>query len=96
MIDENSTISPAPDQVACSLLGETLLLQTTLGIYYGLDEVGTRVWSLITAGKRVQDICDSLVAEYDVDRETCTHDLLALLEKMAVKRLIEVQSGPVT
>lgn len=94
MIDENSSVSPAPDHVACDLMGETVLLQTTSGMYYGLDGVGTSVWSLISKNLRVRDILESLLAEYDVDRQTCTRDLLELLEKMAAKSVIEVNAAP--
>lgn len=94
MIDENSTVSAAPDHVACNLLGETLLLQTTSGVYYGLDSVATSVWNLIGNNPRVRDIRDSLLAEYEVDRQTCTRDLLALLENMSMRKLIEVHPAP--
>jgi len=110
MIHENSIVTVTPDQVACSLPGELLILQTASGVYYGLDEVGMRVWDLMTNGsdasmgmnaaitpqdpQRVADIRDALIAEYDVDRETCTRDLIGLLEKLAAKQLIEVRSAP--
>jgi hypothetical protein len=90
MIHEDSIVMVTGDQVACELLGELLILQTASGVYYGLDEVGKRVWSLMNEPKRVGEIRDALLAEYETDRKTCTGDLLALLEKLASKRLIEV------
>lgn len=95
MICENSIVTVSPDQVVCDLLGELLILQTASGVYYGLDDVGKRVWGLMNEPKRVGGIRDALVAEYDVDRETCTRDLLELLERLANKRLIEVDSAAV-
>ena len=107
MIDENSMVAPARDQVCCDLPGELLILQTDSGVYYGLNEVGKRVWTLLGGGtdefidtpvntspKRVAEIRDAILAEFDVDRHTCTRDLLGLLEKLASKRLIEVKSAP--
>lgn len=93
MICEDSIVALAADQVACDLLGELLILQTASGMYYGLDEVGKRVWSLMSQPTAVGEIRDALLAEYRVDRETCTRDLLTLLEQAARKRLIEVHSA---
>jgi hypothetical protein len=95
MIDEDSIITLTSEQVACDMKGELLILHTGSGIYFGLDPVGKRVWSLIQEPKRAGDIRDVLLDEYHVDRETCTRHLLALLEKLASKRLIEVNSAPV-
>ena len=93
MICEDSIVNVAVGQVACELLGELLILQTASGVYYGLDDVGKRVWSLMNEPRQVSGIRDALVAEYNVDRETCTRDLLAHLERLASKRLIEVNSA---
>ena len=93
MIGEESIVALAADQVACEMLGELLILQTASGIYFGLDEVGKRVWDLLKQPTRVRAIRDTLLAEYDVDRETCTRDLVALLERALQKRLIEVCSA---
>lgn len=95
MIDEDTIITVTADQVACDMKGELLVLQTASGVYYGLNPVGKRVWSLMNEPRRVGAIRDVLLDEYEVDRETCTRNLLDLLEKLASKRLIEVKSGPV-
>jgi hypothetical protein len=95
MIHEHSLVAVTADQVSCEMQGELLILQTASGVYYGLDPIGKRVWTLMLEPKRVCDIRDVLLAEYEVDRETCTRDLLALLEKLTRKQLIEVRSAPV-
>jgi hypothetical protein len=94
MIDEESMVTVTTEQVACDMKGELLILQTVSGVYYGLDPVGRRVWSLMDEPRRVGAIRDVLLNEYQVDREKCTRDLLDLLEKLASKRLIEVKSAP--
>ncbi|MBZ5608972.1 MAG: PqqD family peptide modification chaperone [Acidobacteriia bacterium] len=94
MIDEESIVNVTAEQVACDMKGELLILQTASGIYYGLDPVGRRVWSLMEEPRRVGAIRDVILDEYQVDREKCTRDLLDLLEKLASKRLVEVKSAP--
>jgi hypothetical protein len=95
MIDLGSIVTVTADQVACDMKGELLLLQTGSGVYYGLNPAGTRVWNLMLEPKQVAGIRDVLLAEYQIDRETCTRDLLDLLEKLASKQLIEVKSAAV-
>jgi hypothetical protein len=94
MINENTIIGATEDQVACDMKGELLILHTASGTYYGLDPVGTRVWSLLQEPKRVGAIRDILLDEYDVDRERCTRNLIELVEKLTSKKLVEVKSAP--
>ena len=75
--------------------GECVILDLDAGIYYGLDDVGSRVWNLIHAPITVAAVRDTLVAEYDVDPARCGQDLLRLLRQMAAAGLIETaESGP--
>jgi hypothetical protein len=82
------------DQVSANLAGEAVILNLKSGIYYGLDEVGARIWSLIQQPKSVDEIVAGLLAEYQVEPERCQRDLLALLKQLAAANLIEVQNEP--
>jgi hypothetical protein len=62
-------------------------------MYYGLDEVGSRVWALIQSPITVEAIRDLLVAEYGTDPVRCEQDLLGLLHNMAALGLIQVTEG---
>jgi hypothetical protein len=88
-----SIVVATKDQVSSDLGGETVLLSMQSAMYYGLDEVGTRIWELLGQPIRVSDICDAIEREYDVERERCEADVLALLRDLAAKGLIEVTDG---
>jgi len=90
VIGEDTIIARSSSQVTCQMLNELLILQTASGRYYGLNELGSRAWSLLEKPRRLGEIRDALLGEYDVDRETCTRDLVGLFEKLAEKQLIEV------
>jgi Coenzyme PQQ synthesis protein D (PqqD) len=92
-ISKNSTVSPAKDQVSCDLAGEAVILDVNSGVYYGLNAVGARVWSLIQEPKTVGAVLEALLEEYDVEPDRCEGDLLSLLEDMASKDLLEIKSG---
>jgi hypothetical protein len=91
MFTDDSIVVIAPDQVACDLQGELLILNTASGVYYGLDPVGKRIWSLLREPHRVSAIRDVLLEEYNVDRERCDRDLQALLKDLVRNGLVEVK-----
>lgn len=72
------------------LHGETVLLELSRGVYFGLDEVGTRVWQLLAEGRSLQETVAALVDEYDVSEEQGAEDLLALVRELEERRLVEI------
>jgi hypothetical protein len=81
---------PAPGQVYADLAGELAILNQTTGIYYGLDPVGARIWTLIAEGNTVGEIRAILCDEYDVDGKQVEADLTTLLSDLQAKGLILV------
>ncbi len=86
-----SIVGVTPDHVACSLGDEAAILNLKNTTYYGLNPVGTRVWDLVQHSRRVSEIRDALLEEYDVEAVQCEQDLLDLLENMKEQGLIEVR-----
>ena len=87
----SSIISVAKEQVSCDLAGEVAILDLKSGVYYGLNAVGARIWNLIQEPKTVSEVRDALLEEYNIKPDCCEHDLLALLQELAAKGLIEVK-----
>jgi len=89
----DSTVVAVSDQVSADLQGESIVLGLDKGLYYSLDEVGALVWSLLPEPRRVTEIRDRVVAEFDVDEPTCERDVLAFLDQLQTEGLIEVRDG---
>lgn len=68
--------------------GETVLLDLKSEQYFGLDEVGTRIWSLIEGGHSFDHMVEQLVSEYDASREQISTDLDDLLRELSAVGLI--------
>jgi hypothetical protein len=80
-----------PDAVLIShLQEESVILNLTSESYYGLDDVGTRMLSVLTSSDSVQSAWEKLVDEYNVDREVLRQDLTALVDKLLEQGLVEV------
>ena len=94
LISGHSIVVVAKEQVSCDLGGEAAILNLQNGVYYGLDPVGARIWNLIQEPKRINEIYEILLKEYNVEPVRCERDLLALLQKLASEGLIEVRDEP--
>src|ERR1700733_13882385 len=88
-----STVVASKDQVSCEFSGESVVLNLQVGMYYGLNAVGARIWGLIQQPISVEQICDVIEQEYEVDPVRCRHDVLALVDKMTEEGLAEVKSA---
>jgi hypothetical protein len=93
VISDQSIVVAAKDQVSCDLAGEAAILNIKNGVYYGLDPVGARIWSLMQEPRAVAEIQNTITGEYDVEPERCAQDLVALLEKLLAEGLIEVKDS---
>jgi len=93
MLCDESRISLTPEQVSAELDGEAVLLNLKNGVYFGLNPVGTRVWSLLKEGpKRVAELRQAILDEYDVGFQECDDDLRSLLTSLDEHGLIAVSN----
>ena len=90
IITTATIVVASKDQVSCDLAGEAAILGLQNGVYYGLDPIGARIWSLIQTPTAVSAVRDAIVSEYDVEAERCERDLLELLQQLAEQRLVEM------
>jgi coenzyme PQQ synthesis protein D (PqqD) len=88
----HSIVVATSEQVSCPLGDESAILNLKNSVYYGMNPVGTRIWTLLKEPRRVEQLRDILLNEYQVDAALCERDLLDLLGKMKSEGLIEVRS----
>lgn len=92
-ITPRSVVVAAKEQLSANVSAtSTVIAGFRKGRYYGLDEVGARVWELVQQPIAADDIRRAIAAEYDVGAEECEADLLSLLDRMEEEGLIEVRS----
>jgi hypothetical protein len=81
------------DVVFRDLDGEAVILDLATGTYFGLNEVGTRVWQLLDEGRDLSQVVETVALEYDADRATIARDVARLIEDLQARRLV-VSDGP--
>ncbi len=80
-----------PDGVLVrELEGESVLLNLNTESYFGLDDVGTRMWAALTGSASIQAAYEALLAEYDVDAERLQADLRIFIDKLAELGLVKL------
>jgi hypothetical protein len=80
-----------PAQVMSRQVGdETVILDLSSGMYFGLDPVGARIWQLLTEGHQLDAVVTTLLAEYAVPENQVRQDVQALLDELVTRGLVEV------
>jgi hypothetical protein len=80
-----------PDDVLVSQLdGESVLLKLQSECYFGLDDIGTRIWELLIASDSIQRAYETVLSEFDVDPTQFRADLTELVDSLVQQGLIEV------
>ena len=75
MISLQQKITISSEVLSQEVDGETVLLDLESESYFGLDEVGTRIWQLLNETSNLQTVFDTLLGEYDVDEKQLEKDL---------------------
>ncbi len=79
------------DQVSRNVGEETVILGLKGDMYFGLNPVGSRVWSLIQEPRTVAQVRDAILEEYQVEPAECERDVVDLLARLADQNLVEVR-----
>lgn len=90
MLNLQSEITIPPDVLFRDLSGEAVILNLADGKYYGLDEVGTRMWELLSESGRLDQTYHSLLQEYDVSPEQLQTDLFHFVDELISRGLLAV------
>ena len=89
------TVILSEDVVAREVAGETVLLNLASGTYFGLNEVGGRIWQWLDEqeGCSLDDISARLVKEFEVSQDDAQRDVLTLTAELAEHGLLERAEG---
>jgi hypothetical protein len=89
-ITSDCVVVQKPGAIVSDMNGEKVMLSVENGKYYNLGRQGGRIWELITSPVAVTDLVTALMAEYEIDRETCERDVLKFLSALLRENMIEV------
>lgn len=71
--------------------GEGVLLNLNNEQYFGLNEIGTRIWHLLTENGETDKTIKNLLKEYNVDESKLKIDLNDLINKLNEQGLVSIK-----
>jgi len=86
--DQKITLSS--DVLFREVCGESVLLDLSSENYFGLNEVGTRIWELLESGHSVGETLEVLTGEFEVERSVAESDFEELLKRLVSAGLVSV------
>ena len=81
MIHANSQIMMALVQ------DETVILKLETGEYFGLNDVGSRLWKLIQSPVKLSAIVEELLRDYEVEPATLRNDVIRIVDELLTAKL---------
>lgn len=93
MLTLNTRLRISDTVIFTTVEQDAILLNTSTNQYFALEEVGMRLWELISVGQELCEVHQTLLTEYDVAPEELERDLLDLLEHLKENGLVEVVEG---
>lgn len=86
-------IVASPEALVSVIAGESVILNCQNEQYYGLDEIGTAMWTKLTTSPTIQSAYDTLLEEYDVDAELLRKDISELVGNLSAQGLVEIHAA---
>ncbi len=81
-------ISAHPEVTFQELEGESVLLHLTEARYYGLNDVGTRIWQLVKEHGSLDAVFEQICQEYAVEPQQLKVDLENLVDELVDQGLV--------
>jgi hypothetical protein len=90
----NAKVRITQDVLHQELGGETVLLNLANESYFGLDEVGTRIWQVLGETQSTTAALTRLLVEYDVSADQLRGDVERLMAQLADAGLVSFDAAP--
>jgi len=74
---------------------ESVFLNLETEHYYGLDEIGTRMWQVVTAAPNIDEAYAQLLGEFEIEAELLRQNLSELLGRLIDIGLLRVHAADV-
>lgn len=93
-LPSGTSIVATDRQLSTTFGDEVIILGLDDNMYFGLSDTGARVWQLVQSPRTAGEIVETIVGEYEVDRQRAQADLEALLGDLLSRGLIAIAQPP--
>lgn len=87
----NTLIRRNPDLIAADMDGETVMMDMHSGNYYGMNAVGSYIWTLLETEQRLDKLIAAVMAHFDIHAsDEVADDIQVFLTAMQAQKLVNV------
>ncbi|MFQ3544397.1 lasso peptide biosynthesis PqqD family chaperone [Halobacillus rhizosphaerae] len=86
----DQTVRQKEGMIVSDMGGERVMLSIEDGKYFNLGELGGEIWDLLAEPTPPENLINTLVDSYDIDRPTCEKEVHAFLEQLHKEHLIVI------
>jgi Coenzyme PQQ synthesis protein D (PqqD) len=90
MLDSATVVKKSANQVSCVLNEEAAVLDLDRALYFGLSGVAAHIWDVLQEPRSVAEICDDVMAQFDVASEVCRADVCSFVISLRDAGLVEI------
>jgi hypothetical protein len=90
VLGPDSVVTAKRNLLCCEVNSESIILDGDSGVYFGLNEVGSRIWELIQEPTTLGAARDALLGEFDVAGPECERALYDFVRELDARGLVEV------
>jgi hypothetical protein len=91
-MSDTTVVVAARDVMTADFSPEVVLLNLQDGVYYGVEDVGARVWTLLQSPIAVGAILETIADEFDVDRSRSDREVRAFVQHLVDRGLATVSA----
>jgi hypothetical protein len=93
-VSTTSTVALAPPDVILQELGdEVVVANLDTGVYFSMNEVAARIWSLLLESSSIGEVVAKMLDEYDVDEAAVRADVNRLIDELLEHGLIRLRDA---
>ena len=85
-----SVVARNEEPIAVEVDRSVVMMSLDQGMYFGLEGTGPRIWALLEQPRTVQQLCDELMATFEVDPAVCFREVCTFLEEMRRAQLVRI------
>ena len=80
MINLESIVSYRSDIDTTDLDGDKVMMDLEKGQYFALNSVASRIWEELEKPVQVSNLIETLLKEYEVEKQTCEESVIEFIE----------------
>lgn len=90
-ITDNTELSRSKNIPFSEIDDELVMMDLEQGKYYGLNSVGSSIWTLLSEPITFGKLCDELQLEYKVERDECQKQVKEFVTQLLKSKLVNVK-----